>query len=101
MRLRHLLPALGLLLASAAEAASTLRCGTRLISLDDLAGEVEDKCGAPVQRDFLGYKEVLDIYGYVHEVEIEEWTYGPKNGMYYFLRLEGNRVTKIESKRGK
>jgi hypothetical protein len=101
MRLRHLLPSLGLLLASTAEAASTLRCGTRLISLDDLAGEVEDKCGTPVQRDFLGYKEVLDIYGYVHEVEIEEWTYGPKNGMYYFLRLEGNRVTKIESKRGK
>ena len=101
MRLRHLLPALCLLLAGTTEAASTLRCGTRLISLDDLAGEVADKCGTPVQRDFLGYKEVLDIYGYVHEVEVEEWTYGPKNGMYYFLRLEGNRVTKIESKRGK
>lgn len=101
MCLRQLIPAVFLLLISTTEAASTLRCGTRLISLDDAASEVEDKCGNPVQRDFLGYKEVLDIYGFVHEVEIEEWTYGPKNGMYYFLRLEGNRVTKIESKRGK
>lgn len=101
MRLKLLLPALCLLLASAAEAGSTLRCGTRLISLDDLANEVEAKCGVPVQRDFLGYREVFDIYGLSHEVIIEEWTYGPRNGMYYFLRLEGSRVVKIESKRGK
>jgi hypothetical protein len=101
MRLQLLLPALCLLLASTAEAGSTLRCGTRLISLDDLASEVEAKCGVPVQRDFLGYREVIDIYGFSHEVEIEEWTYGPRNGMYYFLRLEGSRLVKIESKRGK
>jgi hypothetical protein len=101
MLLKSLLPTLFLLLVSTAEAASTLRCGNRLISLDDPASEVEDKCGTPVQRDFLGYREILDVYGFVHEVEVEEWTYGPKNGMYYFLRLEGSRVTKIESKRGK
>ncbi len=101
MRLRHLLPFLGLLLISTTEAGSTLRCGSRLISMDDLASEVEAKCGAPAQRDFLGYREVIDYYGFTSEVPVEEWAYGPRNGMYYFLRLEGNRVTKIESKRGK
>jgi len=44
---------------------------------------------------------VVDYYGFVTEVALEEWVYGPKNGMLYFLRFEGNRVTKIESKRGR
>lgn len=88
-----------LLLASAAEASSTLRCGSKLISTQDLASEIEAKCGEPASRDFLGYREVVDYYGFVNEVAIEEWVYGPKNGMYYFLRLEGNRLIKIESKR--
>lgn len=46
-------------------------------------------------------QEVVDYYGFVTEVALEEWVYGPKNGMLYFLRFEGNRVTKIESKRGR
>lgn len=100
-RLQVCLLLIACLLGSAAEAGSTLRCGSRLISLGDHASEVEAKCGTPVQRDFLGYREVLDLYGFGREVEIEEWSYGPRNGMYYFLRLEGQRVTRIESKRGR
>ncbi|MDD0844666.1 DUF2845 domain-containing protein [Pseudomonas sp. Gutcm_11s] len=91
---------LSLLLSGMAEASSTLRCGSRLISTQDLASEIEAKCGEPASREFLGYREVTDYYGTVTEVAIEEWVYGPKNGMYYFLRLEGNRLVKIESKRG-
>ncbi|WP_043308794.1 DUF2845 domain-containing protein [Pseudomonas sp. ML96] len=89
-----------LLLTGIAEAGSTLRCGNRLISTQDLASEIESKCGEPSSRSFLGYREVVDYYGIVSEIPIEEWSYGPKNGMYYFLRLEGNRLIKIESKRG-
>ena len=95
-----LLIVLGLLFAGGAQAGSTLRCGSKLISTGDLAGEVLDKCGEPVSRDFLGYREVVDYYGYASEVAIEEWIYGPRNGMLYFLRLEGNRLIKIDSKRG-
>ena len=98
--IKTLLTAAGLLLAGLAEAGATLRCGTQLISTRDLASEIEAKCGTPVSRDFLGFREVIDPYGYVSQVAIEEWIYGPKNGMYYFLRLEGNRLVKIESKRG-
>ncbi|MDG1580626.1 DUF2845 domain-containing protein [Pseudomonas sp. GOM6] len=98
--LKPAITTLCLLLTSMAEASSTLRCGSQLISIEDLASEIEAKCGAPMSRDFLGYREVRDYYGYVSEVAIEEWVYGPKNGMYHFLRLEGNRLVKIESKRG-
>jgi hypothetical protein len=98
---RCLLTALCLLLACTAHAGSTLRCGSKLISLDDTAEEVESKCGNPLRRDFLGYREVVDHYGFITELAVEEWTYGPKHGMYFFLRLEGNRLVKIESKRGK
>ncbi|MDX5370903.1 MAG: DUF2845 domain-containing protein [Pseudomonadaceae bacterium] len=87
------------LLPALAQAGSTLRCGSQLISTGDLAGEVRAKCGEPADVAFLGYREVTDYYGLVSEVAVEEWIYGPKNGMYYFLRLEGNRLTRIESKR--
>ena len=90
-----------LALACGLAEAGTLRCGSKLISLGDHVEEVAAKCGAPARRDFLGYKEVVDYYGFVTEVALEEWVYGPKNGMLYFLRFEGNRVTKIESKRGR
>lgn len=82
------------------QAASTLRCGSDLVSLGDLQAEVERKCGEPVARDFLGYREQQDEWGFFHEVAVEEWTYGPRNGMYQFLRFEGNRLSRIQSKRG-
>ncbi|MHA6495386.1 DUF2845 domain-containing protein [Pseudomonas borbori] len=98
--MKAFLAALLLLLPVAAQASSTLRCGSELISQDDSTSEVASKCGEPISRDFLGYKEVLDAYGFRNEVAVEEWTYGPRNGMYHFLRFEGNRLLKIDSKRG-
>ncbi|WP_068828237.1 DUF2845 domain-containing protein [Pseudomonas sp. BMS12] len=94
-----ILLAITLALSETATASSTLRCGTGLVSTGDLASELRSKCGEPVSQSFLGYREVSDYYGTITEVAIEEWVYGPRNGMYYFLRLEGNRLIKIESKR--
>ncbi|AWY41232.1 DUF2845 domain-containing protein [Pseudomonas putida] len=78
-------------------AADTLRCGSQLISVGDRAGEVLQKCGEPVSRDQLGYKRSANRR---EEFPVEEWTYGPNNGMYQYLRFEGNRLTQITSKRG-
>jgi len=83
-----------------AHASSTLRCDSGLISLKDSTSIVSNKCGEPISREFVGYREVLDEYGFRNEVAVEEWAYGPRNGMYQFLRFEGNRLIKIESKRG-
>ena len=98
MKLRVLLLLVGLL-ASAAQAASTLRCGSSLVSLGDPAFEVEAKCGAPVSREFLGYRERSDDWGFRQEVALEEWVYGPRNGMYQFLRFEAERLVGIQSRR--
>lgn len=83
--------------ASQAFAADTLRCGSQLISVGDRAGEVLHKCGEPISRDMLGYKRSANRR---EEYPVEEWTYGPNNGMYQYLRFEGNRLTQITSKRG-
>jgi hypothetical protein len=89
-----------LMLPLVAQASSTLRCGSQLISMDDASSTVLRKCGEPISRDFLGYRERVDIYGFRHEVAVEEWSYGPRNGMYHFLRFEANRLIRIDSKRG-
>lgn len=89
----------GLLVVGIAQA-SSLRCGSALITRDDSTHEVLSKCGEPVSRDFLGYRERLDMYGFRNEIQVEEWTYGPRNGMYHFLRFEAGRLVSIGSKRG-
>lgn len=89
-----------LCLPLAAEASSTYRCGSTLVSKTAPSAEVLSKCGEPASRDFIGYKEVVDTYGFRNEVSVEEWVYGPKSGMYHFLRFEGGRLTEIRSKRG-
>ena len=83
-----------------AHASSTFRCGSNLVSLRDTSVEVQAKCGEPTSRALTGFKEVIDEYGFTHEVRLEEWTYGPTNGMYHFLRFEGNRLSHIDSERG-
>ncbi|SFP43858.1 Protein of unknown function [Ectopseudomonas composti] len=97
-KFRYLLPLLCLPLI--AEASSTYRCGSAMVSTTAPTAEVQSKCGEPSSRDFLGYKEVVDRYGFRNEVSVEEWVYGPKSGMYHFLRFEGGRLTEIRSKRG-
>lgn len=98
--MKALISVLLLLAPVYAQASSTLRCDSGLVSLDDTTSEVSSKCGEPLSRDFLGYREVLDEYGFYNEVAVEEWSYGPRNGMYQFLRFQGNRLIKIDSKRG-
>ncbi|NUU37267.1 DUF2845 domain-containing protein [Pseudomonas sp. C2B4] len=98
MRGTRLLSGLALAIAAGqAGAADTLRCGSQLISVGDRSSEVLQKCGEPVSRDLLGYKRSANKR---EEFQVEEWTYGPKGGMYQYLRFEGNRLVQINSKRG-
>lgn len=89
-----------LLIAESAYASATFRCGSSLVSTDDRSIEVENKCGAPLSRDVVASKVIYGYYGERSEVLVEEWAYGPRNGMYYYLRFEGNRLVDIDSKRG-
>ncbi|WP_068828236.1 DUF2845 domain-containing protein [Pseudomonas sp. BMS12] len=88
--------ALAMLLAAGQIQADSLRCGSKLVSVGDRAFEVENKCGAPTYRDIVGYT----LGGYDRrEYRVEEWVYGPDNGMLSILTFEGNRLTRIERKR--
>lgn len=89
-------PLLVLILAAPLLHAETLRCGSQLISTGDRAFEVERKCGTPVRRDPIGY--TLGPYAR-QELVLEEWLYGPNNGMFSILTFEGNRLVRIESRR--
>jgi hypothetical protein len=88
--------ATALLLACGLAEAGTLRCGSKLVSEGDRAFEVERKCGEPDYRDLVGYTG--GVYGN-RELVIEEWVYGPTNGMLSILTFQGNRLIRIETKR--
>jgi hypothetical protein len=96
-----LLACLALLAASATAQAATLRCGSQLISAGDRAFEVQQKCGAPVSQSIIGSKETFSgNYRKSEQVTVEEWIYGPDHGMYQYLRFEGGRLVRIDSRRG-
>ena len=90
---------LALLLIGMPLYAGTLRCQSQLIGTGDRADEVLQKCGEPTSRDHIGLRERADAFGRFELVPVEEWIYGPRNGMYYYLRFEGNRLVEIDSQR--
>ncbi|WP_263146429.1 DUF2845 domain-containing protein [Pseudomonas sp. RIT-PI-AD] len=87
----------GLLLVGAPLAqADTMRCGAKLISTGDRLFEVEQKCGAPVDRSIAGY--TTDGYDR-RESPIEEWVYRTGNGAYSILTFVGGRLNTVELRR--
>ena len=78
--------------------AETLRCGSQLVSLDDRRFEVLQKCGEPAFRDLVGYSLGPNER---REYQIEEWVYGPDNGMLGILTFEGTRLRAIERRRSR
>jgi hypothetical protein len=85
------------LLMMSYDASASFRCGQRLVNEGDRSSEVLRKCGQPATRDLIGYTDSLNgNFG----LQVEEWSYGPKNGLYYYLTFEGGRLRQIETKRG-
>ncbi len=76
--------------------ASTFRCGSQLVSLGDRTFQVLKKCGEPIARETVGYTVGENNH---RELHIQEWVYGPNNGMYHILRFDGNRLSRIENQR--
>lgn len=84
------------LLLPLAANAGTFRCESKLVSLGDRSVEVQRKCGEPASRSFVGYSETASGR---QEMQVEEWVYGPTNGMYHYLRFVGGRLSDIDSQR--
>jgi len=60
--------------------------------------KVLQKCGEPVFRDLVGYSLGPNQR---REYPIEEWVYGPNNGMLSILTFEGSRLRAIERRRSR
>lgn len=80
-------------------ATAGLRCDKGLISEGDTILEVEMKCGKPDNSSITN--PAVDEYG--NRVQgaatVEQWMYGPKNGMYRYLRFIDGTLVNIDSKR--
>lgn len=87
---------IALVLSGSLAQAATLRCGSKLVNEGDRSFEVENKCGKPARKDLVGY---TGGYHADRELVIEEWVYGPNNGMLSILTFQGNRLIRIETKR--
>ncbi|MFJ3484687.1 DUF2845 domain-containing protein [Pseudomonas sp. NPDC090202] len=92
---------LALAASSSLAQADTLRCGSQLISAGDRMFEVQQKCGTPISQEIVGYKETVNHFRQVDQVQVQEWIYGPNSGMYQYLRFEGGKLVRIDSKRGR
>tara|TARA_R110000764_G_scaffold25528_1_gene61120 strand:+ start:250 stop:555 length:306 start_codon:yes stop_codon:yes gene_type:complete len=92
---------LGALLGASLVPASvaSLRCDNGLASKGDTILEVEMKCGKPANSSIINPS--VDEFG--NRVQgaatIENWVYGPQNGMYRYLRFVDGTLVEIDSKR--
>ena len=86
------------LLIALPSAAQALRCGTKLVQPGDLALQVRDKCGDPVSEEVIGYSLRAAPPGLrgEREYKIEQWIYGPDQGIYHVLRFEAGRLHDID-----
>ncbi|MGQ0501049.1 MAG: DUF2845 domain-containing protein [Panacagrimonas sp.] len=82
-------------LAGSAQAADSLRCGSRIISVEALAAEVLAACGEPSFRDVFSSREQTAV----NEImESEHWTYNfGSNQLIRILRLRHGTLVDIQS----
>ncbi len=85
--------ALPLLLAGGSAGASTLRCGTELVSVGDVAAEVLLKCGEPLTRETVAVESEGDT-----DTVVERWTYHMGDGQFLkILTFEAGVLTSVEN----
>ena len=90
---KALVLALMLAICNPVRAASTLRCGTELMSVGDSTAEVLLKCGDPFTREQIGirYTGTLDMI-------VELWTYHIGRGQFLkLLTFEAGRLVAIDN----
>jgi Protein of unknown function (DUF2845) len=99
MVLRILLSGIVAFILSAASAGAdgSMHCGNSFVKIDERAYLVQKDCGEPVSKQLIGY--TIDQQER-RELVIEEWTYGPRDGGYfYIITFVGGKVSKISSER--
>jgi len=89
-----LLAGLAVLRASPLHAADTMRCGGRLVTVEDRAAELRSLCGTPDYRDVWTEQTLpQDLLG-----DTEEWYYNfGSNQLLRIVRIQNGRVVRIDT----
>jgi len=83
----------------ACPAQATMRCGSALISIGDLAEDVRYKCGAPDKEGSAGPALKNNGVPKKNSARISLWIYGPRNGAYHYLRFIDEKLIDIQMRR--
>ncbi|EKB9389081.1 TPA: DUF2845 domain-containing protein [Pseudomonas aeruginosa] len=89
-----------LLSLTSVSAQATMRCGSEIINEGNTTFEVVRKCGEPTNREIINPIAGNDSNkANNNAVPVENWVYGPDNGMYRYLRFVDGVLTQIRSQR--
>ena len=80
-------------------AQASMRCPNGIISGGATTFEVLNKCGEPDSKEKISPALGSDGKTTNKSVTVENWVYGPSNGMYRFLKFIDGTLVKIESRR--
>ncbi len=81
---------------SPARADDTLRCGSRLVSVDALTAQVAATCGEPTYRDRWYYNPALADSGYAPDIEV--WTYNfGSSRLLQVLKFRNDRLVDVQT----
>lgn len=83
----------------ACPAKATMRCGSALISVGDLAEDIRHKCGAANKESSEGPALKNNGVPKVNSAKISVWVYGPRNGAYHYLRFIDEKLITIHMRR--
>ena len=78
---------------------ASMRCPKGIISGGETTFEVLHKCGEPDSKERIDPVLEADGKTVSKSATIENWVYGPQNGMYRFLKFIDGSLVKIESHR--
>ena len=80
-------------------AQASMRCTNGIISGGETTFEVLHKCGEPDSKEKISPALGNDGKTMNESVTVENWVYGPSNGMYRMLKFIDGTLVKIESRR--
>ncbi len=78
---------------------AAMRCGTSLISLGDPVDRVQALCGTPAQRHIEAPDRRPANPNRAHSVEVQNWSYAPRNGAVRNLRFIDGKLVDISIER--
>ena len=88
-----------ILLAHTNISQASMRCGNNLINEGFSKFEVIQKCGEPKNREIIDPVIGSNNTTPNKSVSVENWVYGPSNGVYRYLKFIDGVLVKIESRR--